>query len=297
MTVHAHAGGKLILVGEHAVVYGHPAVAIPLPSLTVEISVNTAQEPNTLFSEEEWGRVMRAFLLCRQLLARQYPPIPTGGLPPLRIQSSLPLGKGLGGSAAVSIALVRFCAQWFSIDLTVREVASYANQLESIFHHAPSGVDVETALSSAPLFFQKGQPGRTLPALPPCSIVLIDTREHASTEKMVRCLQKHLEETPADHQHLQAIGSLAQDVRQAIEQQDLPRLGASLTQAQGHLRALHLSTPALDRAVATLCDKGALGAKMTGSGGGGIAFGVFSSPPDLSSLQACGDTFLLDRTL
>ncbi|MDR2412170.1 MAG: mevalonate kinase, partial [Holosporales bacterium] len=270
MMLHAYACGKLILIGEHAVVYGYPALALPLPSLTVEVTIGGPQEKAVDLSQEEGEKILKAFAQCRALFAQDQPEIREKPLPPLNFRASLPLGKGLGGSAAISVALVRLCIQLFHKALERHEIVAYAHQLETLFHHTPSGVDVEAILSLGPILFQKGQPVRPLPPCPEGWIVMVATPEHTPTSVMVDRLHQHLEKAPQEHRHLQALGNLVSSAARALETQDLPLLGSYLTQAHHHLQALNVSTPTLDKVTDALCAQGALGAKMTGGGGGGV---------------------------
>jgi mevalonate kinase len=290
--LHACACGKLILIGEHAVVYGYPALALPLPSLSVEITVGGSQEKAVGLSQENGKKVLKTFARCRALFAQDQPEIREEPLPSLNFRGSLPLGRGLGGSAAISVALVRLCIQLFHRTLEKQEIVAYAHQLETLFHHTPSGVDVEAILASGPILFQKGQPVRTLPPCPEGWIVLVSTPEHTPTSVMVDRLRQHLEKAPQERRHLQALGDLASSAARALEGQDLPLLGSYLTQAHHHLQDLHVSTPTLYNVTVAFCAHGALGAKMTGGGGGGVAFGLFSFVPDLSALSKWGSVFL-----
>ncbi|MDR0406633.1 MAG: mevalonate kinase [Holosporales bacterium] len=306
--LHAQACGKLILIGEHAVVYGHPAIALSLPQLHLDIH-STLKDPSSNpilwetqmpLSEEERHKMDAAFVLCLNLFAtevsskkgiedvlKENPPL-------LKMRSSLPLGAGLGGSAAFSIALTRLCAQAFGVQLTRSMTQHYAQQLEFIFHHAPSGIDIEAILAEAPIFFQKNKSVRPIPFFPSCWIVLIDTQERTPTCIMIDKVQQHLTRNPKDHQHLDSIGSLVQNVAAALEEQNLECVGAYLTQAHEHLRIFDISTPALDRAVKALRDNGALGAKLTGGGGGGIAFGLFLHQPNILPFDKYGNVLLLN---
>ncbi|MDR1910306.1 MAG: mevalonate kinase [Holosporales bacterium] len=305
----AQAGGKLILIGEHAVVYGYPAIALPLPQLSLKIRViprnavsgNTLWETNERSAPGDLQKMDTVFAQCLELFARDFSVTEAIASlkknPPLfKLTSSLPLGAGLGGSAAFSVALVRVCAKILKITLSLDTVERYAHHLESVFHRTSSGLDTRAVLSRQPIFFQRNAPWRSLPSLPPCWIVLIHTQEYTATSTMIERLKTHLADIPTQHQHLDSLGTLTHAMMSALESQDLTHIGDYLTQSHRHLQALKLSTPALDNAVEALCDNGALGAKMTGGGGGGIAFGLFTQVPNISLFDKFGRVFLLNSS-
>jgi mevalonate kinase len=296
----ARASGKLILIGEHAVVYGYPAVALPLPQLSLEMTAsvgNTLWQTDSPLTPEGRHKMDAAFDMCLDLFASESKEA-VGRLkrnPPLfKIRSSLPLGAGLGGSAAFSVALIRLCAKILDVEMALETMRRYAHHLESIFHHTPSGIDTNAVLAQSPIFLQKGRPLRELPSLPPCWIVLIHTPECTGTSTMIEKLRSLLRMDDKNHRHLEELGTLARNAAKALKNQNLGCIGSNLTLAHDHLRALELSTPALDRAVKALCDNGALGAKLTGGGGGGIAFGLFADAPDASLFTEFGRALVLD---
>jgi mevalonate kinase len=111
---------------------------------------------------------------------------------------------------------------------------------------------------------------------------------------MIDKLKCYLDENPEEYRHLDHLGMLTQDTARALKIQDLKRVGNCLTRAHTHLQQLKLSTLTLDHAVEALLNNGALGAKLTGGGGGGVAFGLFTQEPDISLFDKFGRVFLLN---
>ncbi|MCB9678616.1 MAG: mevalonate kinase [Alphaproteobacteria bacterium] len=264
------AGGKLILCGEHAVVYGHPAIAIP-----VDMHTTVEYEPrqgalvveHDLWSPRDEDRLDEA-------LSKLFP---DGGAH-LKIESDLPIGVGLGSSAALSVAVARAMGA-----TTDDDIAAKAMEMERVFHGDPSGLDVAVAMKGETLWFIKGKPIRTIPS-PPCAIVAIDSGTSGDTAQMV---QRVKDGGAAAEEIIDDIGALVHAARGVIEDPRL--LGELLSENHRHLRKLGVSTPTLDQIVDLCLAAKAYGAKLSGSGGGGVVLALVDDPePVLRSAEAAG---------
>jgi mevalonate kinase len=166
--------GKLILTGEHSVVYGHPAIAVGITTKTT-VQLHPLRGPSQLDPSASDHRLEQ---VVSTLLPNGYR---------IRIHSALPTGRGMGSSAALSVALVRARAQAQGHDLSPDELFEQAMKAERIFHTMPSGLDALVSGQGGVVYFEKGEPPRTesLPQ-PKWSIIVLDSGHSGNTSAMVK---------------------------------------------------------------------------------------------------------------
>ena len=276
------ASGKTILLGEHVVVHGRPALALGI-ARTVEVTVEPASTREVLGADD---------LTVKQAtdLAANLAGIETGVGFCVRIRGDLPIAVGLGSSAALSVALVRGFAGATGVALTPEETAQRAHELEKLFHQTPSGIDGAVAAHGGLLWFEGGRQER-LRAGGSASLVVALSGTRHSTRETVGGLRRRAAETPDAYEPLfDAIGRLVRSARTAIERGQWILLGRLMSMNHELLRAAGVSTPGLDALVALALDAGALGAKLTGAGGGGAAIALADGAPDrlLARLHGAG---------
>jgi hydroxymethylglutaryl-CoA reductase len=264
----ASASGKVILLGEHVVVHGHPAI---VAGLGRGLSVTIAPGDGPPSHDVKLGQAIT-------LAARLVGVAPDGFT--VAIDGDLPIGMGLGSSAALAVALLRALAAAGGIPLGTPEVAAAAHEIERLFHGTPSGVDSTAAAHGGVLWFEAGPPPRhqrlTLPRALPLLVVL--SRTTHTTAQTVGSLRERAAAAPEVYQPVfTAIADLVRSARAALERDDRGRLGALMTMNHRLLQACGVSTPELDALVDSCLAAGALGAKLTGAGGGGA---VIALPPD-----------------
>jgi mevalonate kinase len=278
--IYCSAPGKVILCGEHAVVYQKPAIAIPVfegstkctivacPSATHDETIIIA--PNIALKcylsclvEEHPIRV--AINLVLQNLKLDHLPVCE-----IRIQSSLPTAAGLGSSASTSVALIRalstFLGQIFSDEI----VNQLAFEIEKIHHGTPSGIDNTVITYGKTLFFIRGKPYEFIIPGKPVTLVIADTGIKSSTSKVVsEVKQRHLDNPTKYETLFDEIGNLTLSARSALIKGDLQSLGKSLSENHLLLREMGVSCDKLDDLVKCAVSNGALGAKLSGGGQGG----------------------------
>jgi mevalonate kinase len=290
---HGHGHGKVIVLGEHAAVYGHAAVAGAIDRGVDAIAV-ARPGPLTL-------AVTGAFAVA--VTAGDDHPVAAalatiaeglGGRDGAAVTATatVPAGAGLGSSAALCVAIVRALADARGLALDDRAVAELANRAERAFHGTPSGLDAALASAGGLGRFARGV-GLTAIAAPPLPLVIGLSGQPRSTAAMVaRVADARAADPVATDARLAALGALADAAvaQLAAGAAGWPALGGALDAAHAHLAALGVSTARLDALVALARGAGALGAKLTGGGGGGAVIALAPDRADavLAAWRAAG---------
>ena len=269
--------GKVILLGEHSVVYGRHAIAVPVP-LSVRVKVEDSGEGVTLLIPS-WGI---EYQLDKEPDQRQSFEKPAGAiLDQLKLSNKdmtievfpdIPRGMGLGGSAAIAVAIIKGLSNHYKLALSDDEVNRMAFESEKIAHGNPSGIDNTMATFGQPIIFRSGK----TPLVEPLnindnlSLVLGFARSEGSTATMVGNVQRGWKRNTSIFEKIfDDIDQLVLKSVAAIQDKDLNTLGEMMNLCQGMLNALQVSTPELERLISIARAAGALGAKLTGGGGGG----------------------------
>jgi mevalonate kinase len=271
------APGKIILFGEHAVVYGRPALAVPVTQVhaDVEISdssragiwidapdVNLHAELNTLPTDHPLASVIHNFLFLSRIS-----PFPQLNI---KITSSIPVASGLGSGAAVTVALTRALSSHLKFPMTMEEVNAFAYEIEKLHHGTPSGVDNTVITYAKPVYFIRGNPIETFSVGAPFTIVIGDTGIPAPTKESVRDVRRLWEGDQAKWERVfDEVGSIVEEARRAIESGTWNLLGAWMNENHRLLQQMTVSSSELDTLVSAALNAGALGAKMSGGGRGG----------------------------
>jgi hydroxymethylglutaryl-CoA reductase len=274
--------GKAILFGEHAVVYGRHAIAAPIP-LAIEASVEDAEDGVSLIIPR-WGVEQRLQIDAEQREAFHQPSaviLERLGLMgrPMRIEvfPNVPRAMGLGGSAAVAVAIIRALNAHFNLRLSDAEVNALAFESEKMAHGTPSGIDNTVATYGQFVLFRSGDPPtmRAISVARPIPLVIGMTGVESLTAKMVARVRKAWERNPQRYERIfDDIDSLTLQGLKAIECYDLEQLGELMNICQGLLNALQVSCWEVEELIQIAREHGALGAKLTGGGGGGSIIAV-----------------------
>ena len=269
--------GKAILMGEHAVVYGAHAIAAPIP-LAVEARV-TGVEEGLYLSIPRWGveHRMEADPAKRHSFEKPAARIleKLGLLErAMRIEvfPNLPRAQGLGGSAAVAVAIIRALDQRFDLGLTEDDVNDLAFDAEKLAHGNPSGIDNAVATYGEMLLFRRDEKPmiERLHLEHPLKFVIGMTGVESMTAKMVAKVRTGWERNRALYDRIFSdIDRLTLRALEALKSNNLDLLGEMMNVCQGLLNALQVSTWQVEELIEIARENGALGAKLTGAGGGG----------------------------
>ncbi|MGZ3449864.1 MAG: mevalonate kinase [Polyangiales bacterium] len=265
----ARAFAKVILFGEHAVVHGRTAVAA-----AIERGAEARAEPSdrTRLLLHPWGRttelgedddVSRAFGAVLECV---------GARAPLQItvDVGVPGGAGLGCSAAIAVSIARAAAEASNLALDDDRIAACANAWEKVFHGNPSGVDVAVAARGGVISFKRGATPKPVVPGGEMELAIAYTGEPSSTKSMVEAVARQLARRPqVVERTFDGIDTLAIKGAQAIEAGLWYEVGRLMDLNHALLSSLLVSTEEIERACHVARDTGAMGAKLTGGGGGG----------------------------
>ena len=279
----AHAPGKVILFGEHAVVYGWPAVAVPVLDVQATAAVEDALPRSgiTIVADD----LKRTFNLfdaprddpLRVIVSATLSRLGVGMRVDLTItvSSTIPIARGMGSGAAVSTAIVRALAQHVGSWLTSRAVSDLVFETEKIYHGTPSGIDNTVIAFGKPVYFVKDKTVDIFWVGEPFQLVIGDTGITSPTRVAVRDVRAAWEQDRERYGEIfEEIGTLAHMGREAIESGDAEVMGRLMNANQKLLRLLGVSSPELEGLIEAARQGGAWGAKLSGAGRGGNMIAV-----------------------
>jgi mevalonate kinase len=284
----SHACGKVILLGEHAVVYGIPAIAVgvdrgasaraqPIASrsiLRIQQGQTTPAIEIDADSDSELARAFRAIVDA----------VPGSWL--VEASAEIPPGGGLGCSAALGVSIARALVPGASID----RACELAMGWERVFHGNPSGIDAAVSARGGCVLFEKGKPITSVRVGGQLTLCVGDTGIASGTRAMVEGVAKLRERKPAIvEKSFEGIRSLVDNGRGAIEAGDVRTLGRLMDLNQMILSGLFVSTLEIETLCGLARSAGAYGAKLTGAGGGGCVVALAPEDKTADILRAWHD--------
>jgi mevalonate kinase len=285
------APAKVILFGEHAVVYGEPAIAAPFNTLQAQVTATSAPHGSglsiispasslrlhvTLANDTADNALIYAAQLVLKALTKAPPDLT------LELHSNIPIGGGFGSGAAVSTALMRALSAALGEPLEGEALNDLVYQVEKLHHGTPSGIDNTVIVYNQPVYFVRGTAPQIFQVGTPLTFLVADSGVSASTRETVSDVRRLY---TRDQAHYSAIigeiGNLTRAARTLIESgESLPELGELMNNNHSLLRALTVSSAHLDRLCAAARRQGAYGAKLSGGGRGGSLIALIE--PDLA---------------
>jgi len=276
----ASVPGKIILFGEHAVVYGYPAIAIPVSEVRVKAVVSPrigitsgeiiihAPEVGIHSSLDDLPMSNPLVEIVHQiketLNIERFPSCN------IDISSTIPVAAGLGSGAAVSAAIIRALSGFMGNPLSDESVSKITFDIEKLHHGTPSGIDNTVVVYNKPVYFIKDQPFEHIDPTEPITILIGDTGIQRPTKETVGEVREKRNNNPETIERIfSAIGSITKTARQSIEGGCPDRLGPLMDENHQLLKELDVSSKELDQLVAAAKGAGALGAKLSGGGKGG----------------------------
>jgi mevalonate kinase len=285
----ASAPGKAILFGEHAVVYGRPAIAIPVWEVcaTAEVTAAPGAPSGAVFVEapdvglEGPLAALDPSHPIQRIILDTLHALGPGLTPPLRLHvaSTIPIASGMGSGAAVSVAIARALSQHLGLPLTSDEVSALAFAVERIHHGTPSGIDNTVIAFGKPVYFKRGSMPSPFTIAAEAHLVLGDTGVASPTAAAVGLVRERWQaDRPATEKRFDALGRTAEQARTLFEAGQVREVGPFLDAAQDVLREIGVSHPALEALIEAARRAGAWGAKLSGAGRGGTMVALV--PPE-----------------
>jgi mevalonate kinase len=298
--VTGYGHGKVILLGEHSVVHGRPALALSVER-GARVQLREADGEETTLDIAPWGvrvdsgpeanvgaeplqqalRVARGFYDDEREFA-------------LQAEMHLPSGAGMGSSAALGVAVLRALDQARGLSRPDAEIYERSLAWERVFHGNPSGVDNAMATYGGMALFRKGEPLTRVVPRHKVSLVVAYSGASSSTKLMVDSVARQFAKEPERiGQVFDSIEKLVLGGKYALETGDMKRLGELMTANHMLLSGMLLSTEPLEEMIAAATAAGALGAKVTGAGGGGCMVALVEQPTKqavVSALRELGRT-------
>jgi mevalonate kinase len=275
------APGKVILFGEHFVVEGQPAIAVAV-SVRAYVSVEPIERDEIQVYSKNYSLAETYILRNRESWSGRMLPVAVAAYTTMLeagrktglkidIDSQIPPSSGMGSSAAVSVATVHATSLALGLELELKKISDIAYEAEKVVHGKPSGIDNTIATFGGAIAYRKGEGFVQLkPVFRGVKLVLADTGKPRNTGEMVRKVLALKNTYPSilDPIYYSA-GKLVVEAAQLLEQGEYEKLGNLMNINHGLLSAIGVSTKEIETLVHTARENGALGAKLTGAGGGG----------------------------
>lgn len=303
------APGKIILLGEHAVVYGRPAIAVPVSDVRAHATVAPGRRGA--------GIVIHALDIGRHYLLDAAPPTdPIACVVrevlarcnihqhldlDITITSDIPIASGMGSGAAVATAVVRALSQALTCPLDAAAISDIVYQSETLLHGTPSGIDNTVIAYERPIWFVRGTPPTPFHVGGTFHLLIADTGVPSPTRLTVGDVRAGWERDPERYETLfDAIGELVHAARTALQSGDAPHLGRLMQRNHTLLREMGVSAEVNDRLVEAALEAGAYGAKLSGGGRGGNVIALVAEETRdavAHALETAGAVRLLSTTL
>jgi mevalonate kinase len=288
-TTTVSAPGKVILFGEHAVVYGYPAIAVPVTQVSATAIISDGKNAGIFFdlpnlkksysltdspSKDPFGMAVR--LVMKNAGIKTLPNLN------ITINSTIPIASGLGSGAATATALIRALVQHLDIKKLNKndQISNLVFHIECIHHGTPSGIDNTVIAYEKPVFFVKTTPKNKIEKFSvgaPLHLLIADTGIASPTKETVADVRHQWLANPDRFDNLfLRCGNIAETAQIALKSGSLNTVGDLMNQNHILLHSMTVSSPELERLVAFAIMGGTLGAKMSGGGRGGNMIALVS---------------------
>ncbi len=289
----ASASGKIILFGEHAVVYGRPALAVPLPQLRTRVRVEPAATGDMTIHALDLRRTWRVSeaapddaLAAIIGLTLQTLHAPADLSLDLWIDSDIPIASGLGSGAALSTAVVRALSAHLGHPLSANQVSALVYESEKMYHGTPSGIDNTVIALEQAIRFTRPNGPQPFPIARPFMLAIANTGIGSPTKVTVGDVRQGWHQDPARYERLfDEIAAIVERAQMALASGEVEQLGPLMKQNQVLLEAINVSSLEIERLVEAAERAGAAGAKLSGGGRGGNVI-VYITPENAELVRS-----------
>jgi len=277
---------KIILSGEHAVVYGTPAIALPVFNINSEVSLYSYSESPVI--EINAKQIDKIFHLNLKEEKEIYHPIETTVLNffkkykinlseklILDINSNIPIASGMGSSASITSSIIKVLSKYYAINISKDELFELVFEIEKIYHGNPSGIDPKVIVYEKPVYFIKDKTIEFLDIKTKFALIILDSKIKASTKDIVNMLARE-RNLNLDKYNLifEKIGEITEKIKKYLLTNDLESIGKLLDENHKYLQEINVSSQILDNLFLKLKFANCLGSKLSGAGKGGIVIGI-----------------------
>jgi mevalonate kinase len=273
----ASASGKIIMFGEHAVVYGRPALAVPIGELRARARVENRRERGVVVHARDLDRSFGLetapaddpLAAITRAALEEIDSDKNAGID-LWIDSDIPLASGLGSGAAVSTAIVRALASHFGRPLDSIQISALVFEVEKIYHGTPSGIDNSVIALERAIRFSTRSGAQPIHIARPFMLAIAYTGIASPTRIAVADVRREWERDPVRHEKV--FDDIAEVVKRAQLVLSLGlnnELGELMSRNQELLRSLDVSSPEIESLIRAASEAGAAGSKLSGGGRGG----------------------------
>jgi len=278
----ASAPGKIILFGEHAVVYGRPAIAVPLSQVRATAVIKSSHNKGVQLHAPDLGidtglkeagaedAIAIAVRQVQDAAGLDHLPHMT-----ITVTSEIPIASGLGSGASITAAVIRALAVYLDLAHLVTDewVSRLTYEVEKVHHGTPSGIDNTVVAYERPVYFVRHHPLNhieTFEIAEPLRLLIADTGVSSSTKSVVTDVRRCWQKEPERFESIfDGCGEIAVAARAAIESGNRREIGRLMTRNQALLVEMTVSSSELNHLVGVSLGAGALGAKLSGGGRGG----------------------------
>lgn len=274
VTVRAH--GKVILIGEHSVVYGKDALALPIAALNISTTIENNSQ-NWMDTNHYHGPFLDApseYDGLKYVFQTMLDKAKTTQNIKVTYSGEIPIERGLGSSAVVALGTTKAMNEFFDLNLSDKEIMAITNHAEMINHGKASGLDAATVHSDYLVFFNKQDGPKIIKDKLGATLLIMDTGELGNTKQAVTSVRKQYDSSDENKEKIERLGYLASQTRKLWSKHLALEIGKLFNESEDILASFGLATEKIDQICKISKESGAYGAKLSGSGLGGIVIAL-----------------------